>query len=206
MAKAKKTWIDPKGLIIPADRVTKFEKQKERVADRLLRGAQDINNRLQAYKEECRHMCQEIYEKNLAEKGVDGSNRKGNFTFYNFEETIKIETQINERIDFDDLGIIAAKEKFDEFLNHATESLDDAFIRTLINDAFATSRGKLDVKKVFDLIGKKKRVSREKYPLFHEAVELIEDSIRRPDSKTYFKVSVKMGDEWVNIQMNFSAV
>lgn len=206
MAKAKKQWIDPKGLIIPADRVTKFEKKKERVADRLLRQAQDINNRLQVFKDECRDLCHDIYEQALEEKGVTGADRKGNFTFYNFGESIKVETRVSERIDFDDAGIEAAKAKFDEFMNNATESVDDAFVRSLISDAFATRRGKLDVKKVFDLIGKRKRVDKDKYPLFHEAIDLIEDSIRRPDSKTYFIVSVKMDDEWVPVQLNFSAI
>lgn len=207
MAKAKKQWIDPKGLIIPADRVTKIEKQKERTADKLLKGAQDINNRLQIFKDVCLQEIEDLYTKALAEKGVDVADRKGNYTFYNFDESIKIEANVNERIDFDDTCIEAAKAKFDEFLNHATESLDDKFIRTLINDAFATKRGKLDTKKVFDLIGKRKRIDKAKYPLFHEAIDLIEESIRRPDSKTYYRISIKGEDgKYSPIPLNFSAI
>ncbi len=206
MAKTIKLWIDPKGIQIPPNRIRPIEKLKEKHAEALLKMAQDVNNRLQKLRQEFEESCEEIFVQAMEDQGVDVKTRKGNFTFYNFDESIKIEKSINERIDFDQLLIEAAKAKFDEFLKGSTNGVDE-MIQAMILDAFATRKGKLDVKRIMGLVAYKHRVSKEQYPLFHEAVELIEQSIRRPESKAYYRIGIKLSEgNYQNIELNFSNV
>ena len=128
---------------------------------------------------------------------------KGGFTWKNFDGSIKIESSVSESIKFDDLGIIACKEKLELFLNNNLES-KDAFIKQMVLDAFETSRGKLDAKKVLSLLTYRSKI---KAPLFQEALNLLEKAIRRPDSKMYFRVFVKdEAGEYKNIDLNISSI
>ncbi len=198
-----KTWIDETGTPIPYNRTTKSERLMERHSASLLRHAQGLNKKLTVFKELIRKLSQEAYEAFMEEKGA-GKKSKGNFTWFNFNRSIKIEVSVNEPIVFDDLTITAAKEKFDEFLEKNITASNE-FVKAMILDAFQTSRGhKLDVKRVLNLTRYKNKI---KKPLFTEAVELIEQAIRRPKTKTYFRVWLKdVAGEYKSIELNLSNV
>lgn len=201
-----KKWIDENGLEIPANRVTKTEKLRERKAEALLKKADKIEQLLSGYKEAFEADTEEVFMAVMDEEKVNSKKYKGNFTWYNFDRSIKIERNVNEKIDFDETLIAAAKQKFDEFIKNATGGVD-LMIQSLINDAFSTSRGKLDAKKVMGLLQHKSRIDEKRYPLFHEAASLIERSIRRPDSKTYFRIWKKdKNGEYQSVNLNFSSL
>lgn len=201
-----KIWKDEKGLEIPSNRITKSEKLRERRAEQLLKEANKLNDLLNKFKLNVTEICEEVYKAVLEENNVNPDERKGNFTWYNFDRSIKVEVAINERIEFDDALIAAAKVKFDEFLDSAANAVEE-MIRSLIMDAFSTSRGKLDSKKVLGLIRHRSRVPSDKYPNFHEAIDLIERSIRRPESKTYFRIWEKDAEgKYQNVDLNFSSI
>ena len=82
---------------------------------------------------------------------------KGNFTWFNFDRSIKVEVSISDRIEFDDLGIIACKDKLNEFLDSNIESKDDA-VKSMILDAFNNTKGELDAKKVMNLLRYKSKI------------------------------------------------
>ena len=198
-----KMWHDESGQRIPYIRITKSERLMERQSAKLMKGAQGLNKKLSGFKNDISKICQEAYDVFMTEKGVSTDNRKGNFTWYNFDRTIKIEVSINERVDFDELTVQAAKEKFTQFLNINIES-KNTFIKQMVLDAFETSRGKLDARKVFGLIRYKSKI---KNALFQEAVKLLEESIRRPESRTYFRVWTKdENGKYNNIDLNFSSI
>lgn len=200
---ANKQWQDETGGYIPYSRTTPYERTCEKNAHKLYRGALDINARVAQFKEEVAELCKEAYEASLKETNTTGEGRKGNFTWYNFARTIKIEVNINEKIEFDDLLIKACKEKLDEFIGKHTTTLQD-FIKTLINDAFEQSNGQLDTRKVLTLKRHKDRVND---PLFTEALDLLDKSIRRPSSKAYFRIWAKDGEgKWQAIDLNFSSI
>ncbi len=195
-------WKDEKGFDIPVNRITKFERKVERNWGTLFKKASKINSDLSIFKDEMRTICQEIYD-DYMEENNDGKKGKGNFTHYNFDRSIKIEVSINERIEFDDLSIQACKSKLDEFLEHNIESKDE-FIKEMVMDAFETSKGNLDSKKVMSLLRYENKI---KAPLFKEAMKLLKSSIRRPDSKTYFRISALNSDgKYQNIELNFSSI
>lgn len=199
-----KLWQDESGTTMPYSRITKVERKKETESAKLLKKALKINTDLEDFKQLVNTVCTDIYERYMESVNLDPTKPpKGNFTWFNFDRSIKIEVSISEQITFDDLGITACKEKLELFLNNNLES-KDAFIKQMVLDAFETSRGKLDAKKVTSLLRYRSKI---KAVLFQEALNLLEESIRRPKSKTYFKVSAKdQAGEYQNINLNFSSI
>jgi len=195
-------WTDEAGLSIPYNRTTKVERLMERKSYALAKKANGLSNKLKSFKDEVREVCQDVYDTYMASVNNDKKN-KGNFTWYNFNRSIKVEVSISERIEFDDLGIKACKDKLDEFLKNNITAKND-FIKQLVFDAFETKRGALDAKKVTGLLRYRNKI---KKPTFQEALDLIESSIRRPDSKMYFRISVRNEEgKYDNIDLNFSSI
>lgn len=196
-------WVDESGTRIPYNRTTKVERMMETKSAQLLKGAASINRKLQEYKQLINEVSAGVYEAFMEEKGVAKSERKGNFTWYNFDRSIKIEIAINEAIKFDDMTIAAAKEKLDRFLSETIDSKVE-FVKDLVFDAFNTSRGKLDAGKVLGLLKYRTKI---KEPIFAEAMDLIEQSVRRPSSKTYYRIWEKdENGSYKAIELNFSAI
>ena len=94
-----------------------------------------------------------------------------------------------------------------EMPNIIRASALNEMIRQLILDAFSTSRGRLDTKKVLGLVKYRQRVPANKYPQFHQAINAVEDAIRRPDSKLYFRIAERNDEgKYININLNFSSI
>lgn len=201
--KSKDTiWYDESGTAIPYNRITKAERLMERHASVLLKGAQGINASLVKFKMLIEAKCKEAYEAAM-EENKSNPNTKGNFTWYNFNRSIKIEVKINRRIVFDDLTIQAAKSKIEEFLDGSLQS-KNALVKEMAIDAFKTRGGRLDANKILDLTSWESRVND---PLFSEGVKLINKAIRRPHSKTYFRIWLKNSSgEYDNVDLNFSSI
>lgn len=198
-------WMDEANNAIPRNRIAKHELKLEKNTNAILEKAQKANKILAEFKTKAYELAYEAYQEAMTSKGVDITSGygKGNFTLFNFNRTIKIQVDINERIDFDDITIKAAKEKFNSFLEQTVKTEDD-MIKQLVLDAFETSRGKLDVKKIFSLIRYESKIDNIK---FQEAVKLLKESIRRPDSKTYMRVFVKDAQgKYSSVELNFSAL
>lgn len=200
----EKFWTDETGNQTENYRLFRHEKVMEKNAHKIFKGAIKINESLAAFKEEVEKLCKEVHEQYLKDKNLDQIGKgKGNFTWFNFDRSIKIETSISERITFDDIGIKTCKELLNDFLDESIESKNHV-IKEMVNDAFNTSRGKLDAKKVMNLLRYRSKV---KHPKFQKAMDVLEDSIRRPSSKTYFRIWAKdENGEYQNIDLNFSSI
>jgi hypothetical protein len=203
---SKKVWKDETGLEIPGNRITKSEKLRESATEKLLKKAEKLNQLLALFKEEFIETSDEIYTTILEENGAKAADRKGNFIYYNFDRTVKVETDVQDKIEFDDAMIAVAKSHFDEFLSSNTNGID-AMIRELILDAFSSSRGKLDTKKVMSLVKYRSRIPADKYPQFHAAIDAIEKGMSRPTSKRYFRILNRDSEGKYNaIDLNFSSI
>lgn len=196
-------WIDENGQAIPVNRITKSEKLMEAKSASIVKSAVSINAQLSAFKQNLRAICEEVEKASMAENGVVKENSKGNLTWYNFDRSIKIERSVSEPMKFDELTISAAKSKLDEFLSEAIESKFD-FAKEMILTAFETTKGQLDPKKITPLTRYESKVN---HPLFSEACKLIQQALRRPDSKTYYRIWTKDEDgKYEAIELNFSNI
>ena len=197
-----KFWKDETGQEVPFGRITTIERMKESNAFALSITAQKIHDSIAAFKDNIRAVCQEVFDAVMTAKEKSKAT-KGGFTWYNFNSSLKIEVSINEQIEFDGLLIEKAKQKLDEMISEGINA-EKSFIKSLVLSAFETSKGKLDTKKV---LGLKKHTDRIKDKRFHEAMAFIDSSIRRPTSKTYFRVWVKNDQgQYESIDLNFSSI
>jgi hypothetical protein len=196
-------WIDESETSIPYNRTTKVERLMERSSAKILKEALVVNKKLVAFRDTISDLSMEAYEAFMASKNST-KETKGNFTWYNFNRSIKIEVSISEALQFDDMTIEAAKEKFDAFLDENVTSKND-FVKPMIIDAFETQRNsKLDTKRVLGLMRYESKINN---PMFSEAVKLIQESIRRSKSKTYYRVWVKdENGQYQNIDLNLSSL
>lgn len=200
-----KTWIDESGTEIPYNRTTTSERLKEKYAFALLSDAEAINQKAAEFKAKITDLVQEVIEAARAENNVKLEG-KGNYTWYNFNRTIKIEVNVNEQISFDELTIESAKEKLMELIRHNISG--DDFIISIVEDAFQTSKGKLDPKKILGLRRHTERIKNAKLKAeWSDIMTLIDKSISRPNSKTYFKVWKKDEEgKYKGVELNFSAL
>lgn len=201
---AHEVWVNETEQHIPYNRTTDFERKAERITAKLAKEAMRLNSSLKAFKTEVKQQAQSLYETFCLENKVTGKGKgKGGATFYNFDRSIKIEVTVNEQISFDENTIELAKNKLDEMLNDGLAAAKD-FIKPLVMDAFKTSGGKLDTKRV---LGLRRYADRVTDPRYAEAMKLIDKAIRNPKSKEYFRVWVKDdAGQYQDIQLNFSAI
>jgi len=199
---SQKFWFDESGNKIPYSRTTKTERLMETKSAKLLREAKFLHGKLKIYKKLISDICDEVYQSFLSEKEIS-TDRKGNFTWYNFDRSIKVEVSINERVIFDDLLITSAREKLNEFLTDNISGKTE-FIKELVIDAFKTSKGQLDAKKIMNLLKYRGKI---KDKLYQSAMEDIESAIRRPSSRRYFRISERQKDgDYRVIDLNFSSI
>lgn len=197
-------WTDETGNKTQYNRLYKHEKLMEKSANKLFTSALKIHDTMKAFKEDLEAICMEVYDQYLADKNIEKVGKgKGNFTWFNFDRSIKIEVSISERITFDHMGINSCKSLLNEFLDENLNSKIEV-LKDMVNDAFNTSKGNLDPKKVMNLLRYEGKIKDEK---FQKAMELLKDSIRRPDSKTYFRIWAKDSKGgYQNIDLNFSSL
>ncbi|MEI6683452.1 MAG: DUF3164 family protein [Bacteroidota bacterium] len=195
-------WKDESGADVPVEYITPGMRLRERSAAQLMTEAKRISKRLDEFKQLMDKLCGDVYKKAMEEYKAKPDG-KGNFTWFNFDRSIKIEVSISERIDFDDLAIEASKSKLDAFLSENIDSKIE-FVKDLVTDAFSTSRGKIDSKKIMQLMKYRTKIS---HPLFQEAINILTDGIRKPGSKTYFRIWERGEDNsYQLIDLNFSSI
>lgn len=197
-----KLWTDHAGVQIPYTRTTALERLQERNAHILLAEARKLEAQIAAFKERVAQLHGQVVAAHEAKEGVELKKTKGNMQWYNFDRTVRVEADVQERIEFDDITIAIAREKLNAFLDQSVKS-DVEFVVELVTSAFNTTNGKLDAKKVMALLGYKHKI---KAALFQEAMALIEKSIKRTGSKMYFRVGERQEDNsYSNVNLNFSA-
>ena len=195
----KKQWIDPNGNEVPSQYVPKLDKERDRLAQRTLKKALDINKRLTNFKEESVNDCDALFEKMMAEHKVK-KNGKGNYSISSFDKNIKIEISIQERVEFDDL-IQVAQEKINEYIKDRTDGVDFD-LQQIINLAFKTTKGRLDTKRVLSLFS-----LNITHKTWLEAMEILKKSIHRNVSKRYMRIWQKdKRGEYKAVELNFSSI
>lgn len=180
-------WVDESGKFVPGKMLKKYEKVNEMVtyeiADRAIKASQF----LQRFKTSMEALLKKAIDAFHAEYKGKRTEFKGNYTMFNFNHTIKIEISVSTPVKFDDLLINKAKEILNRFLDEGVNAKNKA-IKQMVMEAFETTRGKMDVKKI---MGLKRYADRIKDARYTEAMSLIDQAQRRPDSATYHRIWIK---------------
>lgn len=199
-------WHDAKQLPVPFSRVLKPERLKEKAAEKLYKKATALSADLAAFHTEVKTICTQLYEEALQAMGADAQKSKGNFTWYNFDRSFKVEIDMKDRIEYDPIKLEAAKQKFDDYIAQHVAGNDDLII-TLIKDAFTNTKGKVDNKKIQTLVSYKAKFSGAKYALWHAGCDLLIAAATVVSSKRYTTFSVRQDDgSYQQLNLNFSSL
>jgi len=202
---AAKFWLDETGNKVQTNRLYKHEKLAEKDTAKMFKEALKINEALAKFKETAFEMCEAYREQYMIDKDLEqyGTKGKGNLTIHNFDRSLKIDIAISDKITFDETGIQSCKELLDVYLAENIDSKKPIVIE-MVKDAFSTTRGKLDTKKVMNLLRWRHLEPAE---IFQKALNELEQSIRRPSSKSYYRIYAKDDQgEYQNIDLNFSSL
>lgn len=195
-----KIWIDHKGQEVPREYVDGFDVRKERTVGKLLKKAMKLSKELETFKQMAFDDVDRLYDEMLKKADINPSERKGNFTLYSFDKSVKLTVDVSERIEFDE-NINFAQEKINQYLAEKTKGADQE-LAVLVNNAFKTTKGRLDTKRIFSLFTLKIT-----HPLWKDAMELIKKSIQTNSTVRYlslYKRDKKHFDKYNIINLNFS--
>lgn len=182
--KKDKFWVDEAGNAVPYSTLKSREKVAEKVTHDIYFKAIKVAQALVALKAFIKKKVDEAIEAFHADYEGKRTNFKGNYTFTNFNGSIKVEVSVSNPIKFDDMTIQMAKAQLDDFLREGISARNEA-VKEMVMDAFSTSRGKMDVKKILALKRYTDRINDSRYS---KAMQMIDQAIRRPATATYYRV------------------
>lgn len=199
--KSEKTMVDGQGNVVPLRYVKKYDRERDRIARRIL--ARWIKTRSQ---------LRACYEETLAdiealEIQAAGSERKlggekGNLTFQSFDGLVQIARLARYELRFDE-RLQAARDLIYAMLEDKTAGID-ADIAVIIRGVFApSSEGMLSRSRVLGLLRYDIR-----NPSWVRAMDLIRESISSKRGKTLLAVSQKANREaeWESILLDVAKV
>jgi hypothetical protein len=196
---AAKKWYNAEGLEVPAVYVPAIDKEREKIVQKYVAKAIKLSEQLDTLKKDMLADCDVFFEDQLIKNGVR-SQGKGNYSLTSFDKKLKIEVNVQDRVEFDD-QIQIAQAKIREYLAEITTGANSD-IQQIVNAAFQTRKGSMDVKRVLGLFELKIT-----HPKWLEAMELIKGSISRNNSKRYVRVWQKSENgEYTGIELNFSNI
>jgi hypothetical protein len=197
--KQNEPWTDEQGVTIPFNRINRVEKAKEKYAASIVRNAKAVSADLKALHNMVKKAEEDILE--LMKKEGKQTSKKGSYTWYNFDKSVRVEINNNDTVKFDEALLATAREKLDEFISDNTKGTDD-IIRQLINTAFHQGSNGLDSRKILGLLKFRSKVKDHR---FQEALNLISEAQIIDSSKKYYKISIKDGQgqyKYINLQFS----
>ncbi|XWN36075.1 MAG: DUF3164 family protein [Balneola sp.] len=194
-----KKWIDPNGLEIPSNRVTKEEKNKEKVVDKCHKLASIATEKLAEARNEIYDLVEEFLEESAHYAKL--KKWKGNASITNFEGTLRVKKDIKNNVQPDD-NIHICKQIVDECLSSWSKGAKKE-LQEVIKSYFHTdSKGEYRLENLIRL--KKTKVDD---PRWNEAMSYLDKSLNVVSSKAYYSVEFKnkLG-EWERIPLNFHEI
>ena len=196
-------WKDESDIKIPYNRITKTERLIERSVARIHKQHVKMRDGLIEYKKMLADTVEKCYQADMKSKGVDAADKKGGYTMYCFNRTIRVERAVHGNPSYDEATIEAAKIKFDEYMEKNVTGTEE-FVKDMIIDAFESRNGQLDKNRINRLISYK---NRSKNTLFIEACDLLSTAVRYPSSSIYYSVYEMDGNgKYENLVLQFSSL
>lgn len=201
--KKSKMYLDHKGNEIPANYIHKIDKQKHSLALKILKQAEKMNAMLAEFKNSTFAECDAIYQQMLDDaKITERKNAKGGYSIMTIDKAVKVQVIISETIHFNDY-IDLAQAKVNEYLGIVTNGSNEE-IKMLINQAFKTTKGKMDTKRIIGLFSLKIT-----HPVWVEAMELLKKSMDTNSSKRYIQIWKRREDnsgEYDAVKLDFASI
>lgn len=202
------TWTEQDGNQVEKGRLFTDEIRAERHAVKLFNLGFKIQESLKALVSEAELRTENVriayLRRKDPEKLEEDQSGKG-FTFYSFNRDIKIEKVVSVTAGYKEEDVALSKDNFEKYLEkfdgvEAEVNID--ILKELVLSAFTTSRGKLDYKKLDQLLGYKEKI--DDIP-FQKACSLLEEAKFNNKPKVYYNISFRNEEgtyEQVNLKLS----
>lgn len=198
--KTTKQWVNHKGEVVPEKYISGYDKKKEKALAKLLKEAEAVSEKLADLKKRMFEENDSLEELDYKEHNMVKPDTKGNRTMYSFDKRIKFSMKVQDVIEFDD-RITMAQQKINEFLESKNDGADEDLM-LLVNNAFKTTKGRLDKSRIFSLFG-----LAIKNETWKEAMELIKQSINTNHTRRYSTIAVRdESGNYKEIPLNISSI
>lgn len=199
-------WHNAAGDAVPFKFVPQVDKQKESLAGKIHTAALKVEASLTALHElvtEATTAVQSWMKTEYAIKHKKAKKEAKAFTWFNFDRSIKIEADVNDIIKWNDALLTEAHTLLNEYISGEIGDTHQ-LIKGLVNDAFSSSRGAIDSRKVFQILKHESKIKNSK---FQKACTLIKQAQDVDKTKLYQRVwEVQSNGEYRNINLNFSSL
>lgn len=194
-------WIDGTGDAIPPKYIDKWDKDQDRLVNKLIKKAEKVNDAISKLRDECFDEIEKFMDETEKQYDIKVKTKGGNKSLTDFSHTMKVDLVVAHQIRFDD-RLALAKSIIDECIKKWSKGSDDK-IRLLIEQAFQVDKkGNLDKDRVLGL--KKLKIKDEDWK---RAMQIINDSTKVVGSKRYIRFAMKNAkDQWTSIPIDIARV
>lgn len=176
------------GHLVPADQVREHDKMRDQVARELAEEAEELSERLAAFKKKALRDIADLVKIAGERYGVKLGGEKGNVTTATYDGSHKVLRSYAERISFTE-EVEAAKALINQCIIRWSEGAN-ANIRALVDRAFRTdSKGQIKTGAVLELL--RLEIKDEDWL---RAMEALKDSIQTAGTAVYIRVYKRIGD------------
>lgn len=180
---SKTVMIDANGASVPLKYVSKFDRERDRIARRVLGRFQKARKALEAVVAESVSDIDELMHLK------DKLGERGNFQLTSFDGLIEIQVRQQYNILLDE-RVAKARELMLEYVNGVLDSVknvDTTVLRRLIESAFRANRqGLLPTSKIFELMRMEVKDRR-----WNEARDILQEAIKPQRGKRYLICSTR---------------
>lgn len=180
---SKTKYIDPQGNEVPAKYMKPYDKERDRIARRILARWEKEQEALRKVKRDTLADIDRLQK--LAEKssGVSLGGKKGNIQFRSFDGSITVALDIQARTEFDE-RLALAQTLIMQAVEEMAKDSSNADLVEIATRAFQPrSSGRLDMQRVRDL-----RTYNVRHPKWKKACDIIADCERKIGSRQYVRV------------------
>jgi hypothetical protein len=195
--------VNGRGHYVPIASIKPIELMRDKLVRDTHAHGHSINRQIVAFRTQAFADIFAFVELSAEEYGVHLGGKKGNLTFYSFDEKLKVQVAVAEHIVFDE-RLQAAKQLVDECLTDWTEG-GRPEVKALIHQAFQVDKaGNINVGRVLAL----RRQLETDDERWQRAMRIISDALLVVGSKTYIRLHYRAGreDKWVALPLDVAAV
>lgn len=190
------------GHLVPEDQVRDQDKLRDGVTRDLISGAEDLHQRLKAFKKRALDDIADVVQISADRYDVKMGGRKGNVSLISYDGKYKVVRSFAERLTFTE-ELEAAKELINRCITRWSEGANDN-IRALVDRAFRTNaKGQLRTTAILDLL--RLEIEDEEWT---RAMEALKDSIMVADTAVYVRFYERVGNtnQYKAIPLDLAAV
>ncbi len=181
MAK-KKEWMTHDGLAVPESAISPFDKEKEPKFDAMLRKALAAKKAEDDCEQYLRKTGDMLIARVFANRGKDIADNES-YTLYNYDKSIRLVARKNVKIELS-ADVNVAMKIFNEYLDEVMKESPE--VRRLIQQAFSTTNGELDPKRLIRLLN-----IGINHPKWIEACNVLKSSLNTNTTSRYIKLAIR---------------